>query len=179
MASRLIFFNFFLTALLVTILFSKQGATAIAQGTAKDLEGSIDDPLRIGVNLPPSKSECAKIKEQEKAETETRKMIADRCQAINEKLSSLGQPYCERNLCFSSWRSPGARKVEVAATVWNGTAYSSKPGLSVTIAIYFDSNNEGIFDCIDVSAPLFSLDELKDYQIYQDILERRQLCKES
>ncbi|MEI8025707.1 MAG: hypothetical protein WCI18_05085 [Pseudomonadota bacterium] len=179
MASRLNFFDFFLTCLLVAHLTSKLSAPAYAQGTAKDLEGTVDDPLRKGVDLPPSLSECSRIIEQEKAESEARKMIGDRCQAINEKLSSLGQPHCERNLCFSSWRSPGARKVEVAATIWNATAYSPTPGLSVTFAIFFDSNNEGIFDCIDVTAPLFSLDELKDYQLYQDILERRQLCKES
>ena len=179
MSSRLNFFDFFLTCLLGALLASKQGFTAYGQGTAKDLEGRVDAPLRVGVNLPPSLSECAKIIGQEKAETEMRKRIGDRCRAINEKLSSLGQPHCERNLCLSSWRSPGARKVEVATTVWNGSASSQTPGVTVTIAIFMDSNNEGIFDCIDVSAPLFSLDDLKDYQLYQDILEQRQLCKES
>jgi hypothetical protein len=176
MASRLTFLEM-LFCLLMGVLFCMQSDFAYAQGSAKDLEGSEDAPLRMTARQSLTESECAKVKEQEKAEKDSRKMIADRCQAVNEKLSSLGQPHCERNLCFSSWRSPGARKVEVTTSIWNTSAYSRSPGLSLTIAIYFDSQNEGIFDCTDISAPSFSLDQLSDYQLYQEILEQRQLCK--
>jgi hypothetical protein len=100
MASRLTFLEM-LFCLLMGVLFCMQSDFAYAQGSAKDLEGSEDAPLRMTARQSLTESECAKVKEQEKAEKDSRKMIADRCQAVNEKLSSLGQPHCERNLCFS------------------------------------------------------------------------------
>jgi hypothetical protein len=151
-------------------------AVGSAVGSAKDLEGSSEKPLRIGTNQPPSKSQCAKINEQKRAEENSRLMIRQRCQAINEKLESLGQPHCERDLCFSSSRTPDSRKVEVGLSIWNATAYSQKPGFSLVLAIFFDSKDNAIFDCRDVSSPSFSMEELAEFNQYQDILEKRNLC---
>lgn len=151
--------------------------SSLAEGSAKDLEGSPDRPLRIGIDQVPTKAQCEKIKEQKRAEENSRMMIRERCRAINDTLESLGQPHCERDLCFSSSRTPDSRKVEVGLSLWNATAYSQKPGFSLSVAIFFDSKDNAIFDCRDVSSPSFSLEELLEFNQYQDLLVKRRLCE--